>query len=91
MHVGQHVVYIGTGKTRRTIPLVPGKVYTIRELWIARDGMPCLYLEEVVNRQARLRGGSSRELGYMRQSFRPLKKLKIEDFLETKEPLHAHS
>lgn len=74
---------------RRCIRLIPGKVYTVRELWIARDGTPCLYLVEVVNRNMRSRNGYCPELGYMRKSFRPLKKLNIEDFLETKEPVRT--
>ena len=91
MHPGQHVVYIGKGKMRKCIPLQRGKVYTIRALWTARDGTPLLYLEEIINRQAKFRDGYCPELGYKRSSFRPLKKLSVEDFLETKEPVHANA
>lgn len=90
MQVGQHVVYIKSGKMRKCIPLVPNKVYTIRDLWIALDGTPCLYLVEVKNRLKLNEGGTfGRELGYKRSSFRPLTKLSVEDFTKIEEPIDA--
>lgn len=92
MQIGQHVVYIGNPDTlRRVNAPVRGKVYTIRELWVASDGMPCLYVQEIVNRRVRTPHGLGRELGYKRSSWRPLSPKRIEVFTEMlkKEPVDA--
>lgn len=86
-HVGQHVVYIGKGRGVVCKPLKPGRVYTVRMLAIALDGMPVLYVEEVRNRLH----SNGRELAYMRSKFRPLKKLKVEDFTSVDEPIKENA
>lgn len=89
MQVGQHVVYVGnSNRLTRTIKPVKGKVYTVRELWVANDGMPCLYVQEITNRHVRGRYGPGREIGYKRESWRPLSPRRLDIFTEmlVKEP-----
>lgn len=95
-HVGQHVVCIKTPSEANRIyvekrlgKLVKGPkqgvVYTIRKLYIAKNGGPYLLVEEIINPTY----SNGDECGFARKLFRPLKKLSIDDFTETKEPVPA--
>jgi len=77
MQIGQHVVYVGKVKNFRVCaPLVKGKVYTVRSMFTAKDGVPCIRVAEVVNATGR----SGVEKGYMRKSFRPLDTKRLDQF-----------
>jgi hypothetical protein len=90
---GTHVVCIREGKLsvfqRRAgiSPIVKGKVYTVRRHWISRlNGEPLVQLQEIINPVLPSRRGGDIEGGYHASCFRPLKKLKTEDFLNAKAP-----
>ncbi len=78
MQVGQHVLCIADFPLiRRMIRPVKGVVYTIRDIY-KLDQYPeytYILLVELVNDRAR-----TREPGYNSMHFRPLTKLKVEDF-----------
>lgn len=95
--VGQHVVYVNdempsqhaldrwnaNGFERPT----KNKVYTVREIFIGTHGGPVLLLREIINPLGRMLDGSTREPGFDARRFRPLQKLKLEDFMPIVEHL----
>ena len=58
-----------------------GIVYTVRELTVSENGNPCLYLMEIINEPCRGLTGIFNEPMFLRDLFRPLKKLKVEGFV----------
>lgn len=84
-HVGQNVVLVDDspvdfrGCTSRAdgrkagarYPSV-GPIYTIREVYIASNGLVGLLLDEIDNREACLSLGLSREIGFPAIRFRPV-------------------
>lgn len=58
---------------------VKGLVYTIRGFKETADGLG-LYIEEIVNREQKLRDGTFGEPGYYLDRFRPVRKTSIEAF-----------
>jgi len=92
-HVGQHVVCIrqppkkAIDKVRRrtgavVLPEV-GKVYTIRHIFTNRIGELLFYLCEI-HHPLNDRG---HEPGFLYKMFRPLAKLRVEDFIKQTEPV----
>lgn len=69
-------------------PVVKGVVYTVRRHWISSfNKNPLVQVREIVNPVLPSRyTGRISEGGYPAHCFRPLKKLKIEDFLNAKAP-----
>lgn len=95
MQVGQHVLCIRKisessrlrAEARHGIPLKApqlNKVYTVRSLHEV-NGKIFVRLAEIVN-PLNKRG---REPGINSRTFRPLSKLKVEDFATTKEPVES--
>lgn len=71
---------------------VNGRVYTVRLVFIGVTRDPscptpvCLLLDEIHNPPERALGGDVRELGFYAELFRPLPKLRVEDFLAASTP-----
>lgn len=96
--VGQHVVCIGhtfaDEKARNrwirrgvTFPDI-GKVYTVRRVLLLPYST-ALLLDEIRNPIVRCREAGDQEAFFRASCFRPLQKLKVEDFLSTKTPVDS--
>ncbi len=93
--VGQHVVCIADFEAELPVHVVmayksdggrfpvKGTVYTVREVYADRvqPDVIGLKLVEIVNPPLRCSTGRVEESGFDKEFFRPLKKLKVEDFM----------
>ncbi|MDK4729364.1 hypothetical protein [Rhizobium phaseoli] len=97
--VGQHVVCITDDfmksqalrrKWERRGVRYPSKnkVYTVRQVYLTSKYVGVL-LEEIRNPLVPTRERGLTEAGFLARKFRPLKKLKIEDFMQSKTPVEG--
>lgn len=92
---GQHVVLVDDSwrprrSTRGNRWPVRGVVYTVREAFVDPYGRVAIRLAEIVNPvlhySVNKRSVGYLELGFVARRFRPLPRLKVEDFLSTNAP-----
>ena len=88
--IGQHVVCVDDDYTKRVLEIfdiydgslpVRGTVYTVREVFAWGAGHVSIRLAELVNLKMPVRDFGMVEPGFNPSRFRPLKKLKVEDFM----------